>query len=138
MLAYIAGPMRGYDLYNFPAFDTKALELRKKGWAVTNPAELDRVNHVHEFTDPLPPNFLRHAMARDCAAICKADAIVLLAGWEESRGVTVELALASLLKLRVFYPHNDIPTIPDPPKWPSLEQKTTSEKTALTCFPPAP
>ncbi len=96
---YIAGPMRGYPLYNFPAFDAAALQLRKDGWFVYNPAELDRVIGVHEYTDPLPKDFIRGAMTRDCTAICKCDAIALLPGWELSSGAAVELTLARFLGL---------------------------------------
>jgi hypothetical protein len=39
---YVAGPMRGYDDYNYPAFDRQARVLEKQGWKVINPAEMDR------------------------------------------------------------------------------------------------
>jgi hypothetical protein len=99
---YIAGPMRGYSEYNFPAFDAAAKAWRKAGWTVISPAELDRVAGVHEFTDPLPPGFLRDAMRRDMLAICSCDAIALLPGWEASSGVKVEKTLADFLGLRVL------------------------------------
>lgn len=109
MRVYIAGPMRGYPEYNFPAFDAAAKEWRRAGHDAVNPAELDRVDGVHEFTDPLPHDFLRDAMRRDLRAICECDAIVLLPGWEHSAGVKVELALAELLKLQIFMPQETIP-----------------------------
>lgn len=107
MKIYVAGPMRGYALYNFPAFDRASLKLRKRGHAVVNPAELDRVEGVHEYTDPLPLNFLRAAMSRDLQAVCTCDAIYLLKGWEKSSGVAVELALAKLLNLKVIRSAHD-------------------------------
>ena len=53
---YIAGPMRGVEEYNYPAFDRQAAALEKQGWQVINPAEMDRddekpINGPHEF-DP--------------------------------------------------------------------------------------
>jgi hypothetical protein len=100
---YIAGPMRGLPLYNFPAFDAAARRFRRDGWDVVNPAELDRAAGVCEYTHPLPPNFLRDAMARDLSAICDCcDAIALLPGSDRSAGVGVELALARLLGLKVI------------------------------------
>ena len=39
---YVAGPMRGYENYNFPAFDRCSRVLREQGWNVINPAELDK------------------------------------------------------------------------------------------------
>ena len=102
MVVYIAGPMRGYPEFNFPAFDAAAKAWRKAGWTVINPAELDRVEGIHEFTDPLPPGFARQAMTRDCTAICRSDAVALLPGWEESAGVKVELTLARYLGLSIL------------------------------------
>lgn len=101
-IVYIAGPMRGIPLYNFPAFDAAEARLKKRGWIVINPAELDRKNGVHENTDPLPDGFLRNAMLRDTGAICTADAIALLPGWHASKGAAVELALAKLLGLEIL------------------------------------
>lgn len=97
---YIAGPMRGKTLYNFPAFDEAARRLRAHGYAVVNPAELDRVAGVHEFMT-LPDGFIREAMKRDLSAICDCDGLALLPGWEESEGVAVEIKLADLLGLRI-------------------------------------
>ena len=39
---YVAGPMRGFENFNYPAFDRCARVLLKQGWIVINPAELDR------------------------------------------------------------------------------------------------
>ena len=36
---YIAGPMRGYEDGNFPAFDRQATVLEEQGWRVINPAD---------------------------------------------------------------------------------------------------
>ena len=108
---YIAGPMRGYPEFNFPMFDRVARMVRKAGWTVINPAELDRVFGILEFST-LPPEFLREAMRRDLPAICGCDAIALLPGWEDSAGVSVELALAKLLGLQII-PGAD-QTVPDP------------------------
>ena len=38
---YVAGPMRGYENYNYPAFDRCSRVLREQGWNAINPAELD-------------------------------------------------------------------------------------------------
>lgn len=98
---YLAGPMRGHEMYNFPAFDAEALRLRRAGYQVVNPAELDRVNGVHEFTDPLPKGWRRTVMERDLPAICGCDGLALLPGWGASSGCQVEIALARFLGLRI-------------------------------------
>ena len=94
MRLYVAGPMRGYEYFNFPAFDAASLQLREIGYDVVNPAELDRVEGIHEFSE-LPKGFIRQAMKRDTAAICDCDGIALLPGWEKSAGVDVEKRLGA-------------------------------------------
>lgn len=106
MKIYIAGPMRGIDLYNFPAFDACAERLRTMGHEPVNPADLDRESGVTEWTDPLPEDFMRGAMKRDLLAIIDGcEGIALLPGWEKSSGVAAELALAKCLGLSVLDAH---------------------------------
>jgi hypothetical protein len=102
MRIYIAGPMRGIENYNFPAFDAAAKRLRAAGHDPVNPADLDRAIGVNETTVPLPEGFLRGAMKRDLGEICDCDAIAVLPGWEKSAGTVVELALAKLLGLPIL------------------------------------
>lgn len=89
-------------MFNFPAFDAGAKELRADGHEVISPAELDRQSGINEHDARLPIDFLRWAMKRDLAAICECDGIALLPGWEKSSGVAVELALAKLLGLDII------------------------------------
>lgn len=96
---YIAGPMRGYVGYNFPAFDKARDYFIAQGFYVFNPADLDRAVGVHEDTDPLPPGFMSGAMRRDTNAICYCTHIALLKGWEESSGVQAEAILSNTLGL---------------------------------------
>lgn len=114
MKIYVAGPMRGYPEYNFPAFDYAARVLRQAGHDVVSPAELDRSVGVHEFSTNLPPGFMRDAMKRDLPVICDSDALVLLPGWEQSSGTAVEKHLAELLGLEIFssdQPEDDRPLV---------------------------
>ncbi len=102
MKVYIAGPMTGLPQHNFPAFDEAARRWRQKGWHVLNPAEMDRMDNVHEFTTELLQGFLRKAMSRDLECISQADAIALLPGWSKSSGARVEIALAKYLGLSIY------------------------------------
>ncbi len=90
---YLSGPMKGYSQSNYPMFHSVATELRTNGHTVYNPAEF-----AHEGRFPV-----RKAFAEYSAFIClEACSIVLLPGWEQSRGVKAELALAENCSLDVF------------------------------------
>lgn len=109
MKIYLAGPMRGYENFNFTAFDYAAEKLRSQGHEVFSPADNDRKR-----LGELPPNptgdetqlaletkfTIREAMRDDTKWICEeAEAIALLPGWEKSSGATAETALAICLGL---------------------------------------
>ena len=119
MRCYLAGPMRGYPEFNFPAFYKAAAYLRKRGHEVFSPAEQD--NEIHG-TDISKGNAtgdealavkehgfnLREAMLRDLTFICAyAEAIVLLPGWKESKGACAEFMVARALGLKVFMMEGD-------------------------------
>lgn len=92
---YIAGPMSGLPGFNYYAFNRLADRLRKAGVAVENPAE-----------NPVPPcntwlGYMRLALAQ----IARCDTLVLLPGWETSRGASIERQLALDLGYRVIQSH---------------------------------
>ena len=108
MKIYLAGPMRGYENFNFPAFDFAAAKLRQDGHEVFSPAERDRLIHGPKLENNKTGDeveaektvgfSLRDALATDTDWIARnADAIALLPGWEKSSGAQAELALAKAL-----------------------------------------
>lgn len=110
---YIAGPMTGRELYNFPAFDNAAAQWRDAGWWVISPAELTRDYWRAKYGQEFDPangdpsiqaggDVYREFLRGDIAAIAHCDAIALLPGWERSRGVAAELTVARLLKLEEY------------------------------------
>lgn len=99
---YIAGPMKGLPLYNFPAFDAAAAQLAGDGWTPINPAQLDRDAGFDPERDPLTPAFLKEAMKRDLLALLEADALVLLPGWPNSKGALAEKAVAQWRGIPVY------------------------------------
>lgn len=101
-LAYIAGPMRGIEYFNFPAFDAAAAELRGAGWDVFSPADKDRERG--DEPDPLGENakHLSYYMVDDLAAVARADAVFLLPGWQGSRGASLEFFVAQALSIPCF------------------------------------
>lgn len=98
---YIAGPMRGYPDYNFPAFDAAAERFRNLGWTVVNPAEMDRERGFDETKDTPDKAFLKHAILSDLLEISTCDAIAVLPGWERSKGANAEISLAIFLNLDI-------------------------------------
>lgn len=106
---YIAGPMRGYPLFNFPAFDAASAAWRARGWFVISPADMDRT------LDGLDPEALAsggatsspdkpfsHYMRRDIEALLSVNAIAFLPGWEKSVGANVERIVAGALNLEMY------------------------------------
>ena len=79
MIIYIAGPMTGMVNVNRDNFFKAAEYLRSKGYEVRNPACLDQ--DWTKYEDYMEVGL---TMLRQC------DAIVLLPGWEESKGVARE------------------------------------------------
>lgn len=113
MKIYLAGPMRGYKDFNFPAFFEAEDDLTSQGHTVFNPARRDVEAHGPEvcksetgdLADIAHVGFNhREAMKADLSWICDhAEAIALLPGWEKSKGATVEKALADCLGLESIY-----------------------------------
>lgn len=100
MNIYLAGPMRGYDNLNFAAFDLATKELRDAGHTVFSPAENDRTKG---YVGKTGPEVMRDCIMDDLTYIArKATAIALLPGWEASKGVRAEVALAEFLDLDVI------------------------------------
>jgi len=114
MKVYLAGPMRGIPEFNFPAFFAAAKQLREKGYEVFSPAERDNERHgadIHrgnatgdEHQAAAQHGFsLREALRDDTHYICmEAEGIVMLPGWENSKGAVAERALAIALGLSVL------------------------------------
>jgi hypothetical protein len=91
---YLAGPMAGYPHWNHPAFHAAAAQLRSLDHTVINPAEYG--NLVTGWME---------CMKRDVHALLWCDAVIVLPGWEKSRGATLETNLADDLCMPVFDLH---------------------------------
>ena len=97
MRIYIAGPMTGLPLLNFPAFHAEAARLRALGHDVVNPAEIN--------ADPAKGWIA--CMRGDIRELVTCDAIQLLPGWQQSRGATLEHHIAVALGLQIIMPLMD-------------------------------
>lgn len=104
---YIAGPMTGYENFNFPAFNAEADRLRAAGWHVENPADHGHVDGA-DWAD-----YLRYDIWR----LATCEAIHLLPGWQKSRGAKLEVHIAKALGMKIRYAHGADPATepkPDP------------------------
>jgi hypothetical protein len=90
---YIAGPMRGHEDLNYPAFNEAAEDLKAVGWEVSNPAEINP-----DTTTPYA-----ECMRSDLAALVECEAIYMLKGWGESKGATLEYQIAEALEMDIYY-----------------------------------
>jgi hypothetical protein len=108
--AYLAGPMRGIEEFNLPAFAGAAAALRAKNWEVFSPAERDErdeeamaahreARESGDWSSALP---LAYYMAHDLKAVCRHDALILLDGWEQSQGARLEAVVAVEIGHPVF------------------------------------
>lgn len=90
---YISGPMTGIPDHNYPLFNQTAKELRAKGYGVVNPAETSTP------TGSPWETYMRDAITR--MMVC--DTILLLPGWENSRGACLEERLAGELGFKYMF-----------------------------------
>jgi len=104
--------MTGHPNFNFPAFHAAAEKLRAEGHFVFSPAERDmerdgkdwgKESATGDAKEIAAKGFsLRVALADDLAWICaQAEGIVMLPGWENSKGARAEYATAFALGLDI-------------------------------------
>jgi nucleoside 2-deoxyribosyltransferase len=100
---YLAGPMRGYDEFNFPAFKRSALALRKHGIHIASPAEKDEddgfdwAGSKGTAEDLVGQGFkINIALLGDIEIIAAdlCDGVICLNGWQNSSGAKAETAFA--------------------------------------------
>lgn len=89
---YVAGPMTGLPLSNYPAFHAEAARLRSLGYEVENPADGAKQETWNDY--------MRQALRM----MLTCDAMVLLDGWQDSTGATIEVELAQRVGIQVFNP----------------------------------
>jgi Domain of unknown function (DUF4406) len=101
MKIYLSGPMSNIPQFNFPAFYAAAEELRKQGWEVVSPAELDDQEDkgaallstdgdVNDRT--IVKKTWGDFLARDVKLLADEGikGIIFLPGWEKSKGARLE------------------------------------------------
>ena len=102
MKVYCSGPMRNHPKHNFAAFDALRDKLVDLGHQVISPADMDRASGFHA-TDHDGYDFdIRKALQRDIDAMLSCEAVVLMRGWETSKGATAEVAYARCVGMRIL------------------------------------
>lgn len=98
---YIAGPMSGYDNFNYPAFHKAADELRELGCSVESPAEYEGRPLMPPTKEDAKPHsyYMREALEK----LMQCDAILMLKGWKKSEGACLELSIAQALDMAIYY-----------------------------------
>lgn len=97
---YITGPMTGLPDYNRKAFAEATAQLRDLGFKVVNPHELKE-----PFLKVNDPDYnWRQYLARDISVLLTDDieGVVVLPGWDKSRGSVLEIHVAQYMGLKVF------------------------------------
>lgn len=96
-IVYLAGPMTGHVNFNYDTFHAVAHALRMRGVTVISPAE--NKAGVYELA-PAVEDVNREANAeylrRGFAHVLRSDVVLLLPGWQRSRGTRHELDVANM------------------------------------------
>ncbi|WP_353187447.1 DUF4406 domain-containing protein [Pseudomonas sp.] len=95
---YLAGPMTGFEDFNFPALNKMAAELRAQGYVVENPAEHGVVDDA-DWAD---------YMAYDLTRLGLCGQVAVLPGWENSKGARLEVHIARELGMKVVNAHDRV------------------------------
>ena len=98
---YISGPISGTKDYK-SRFKVAADEIRAKGHEPVNPCDLNRI------LDPATTTWTQYMLA-DIGLLKACDAVVVLEGWESSRGAKIEVKKAQELGMTVYKQIDNIP-----------------------------
>jgi hypothetical protein len=97
MIVYLSGAMTGIPEENFPAFHAAARALRLLGYTVINPAEFN----VDVTGLEGRARWVKY-LKEDIQALLDCESIVMLPGWENSEGATLEHCTATALDMPVM------------------------------------
>lgn len=99
---YLAGPMSGIHLQNYPAFTHACQTLRSQGLKIISPHET--VFH------PTQPDQRRwqDLLKQDARSLLECEGIILLPGWAQSQGARFELHIALMLGMEVRFYKNGL------------------------------
>jgi hypothetical protein len=96
---YIAGPISGVPEGNKRGFQNMSNKLEERGIPYINP----RAKGFKEGDAPEGVDVWTYLMKASLTEMMECDAIVLLDGWMESRGASIEYRLALDLGMPVYF-----------------------------------
>lgn len=96
---YIAGPMSGIEEYNYPTFERAMMEFRELKAHVYSPHE----PYYKMTQEEHSKNSYEWYVKVSLRLLLRADGIILLPGWTQSRGARREADIAMDLKYPVWF-----------------------------------
>jgi hypothetical protein len=103
MRLYLAGPMKGYEELNRPAFRSVAKMLRALGHEIYNPADTHGDMPVNVETGAAGVYPREHWLRHDLHLIAVwAEGVALMPGWRNSAGACLEAYAAQEFNLPLF------------------------------------
>jgi hypothetical protein len=93
-MVYLSGPMTGLPNFNHEAFNKAAEYFRSQNKEVFNPAEVFGGDTTH-----LRSEYMR----LEIQALLYSTELVMLPGWENSKGALLELQIAEELEMPISF-----------------------------------
>jgi hypothetical protein len=90
--------MTGLPGRNYALFNSETERLRRRGFRVLNPAEIDEMYQTR--TMKAQPSWEWY-MRKGIGMVLRADGIAVLPGWESSKGASLEVHIGDTLNLPV-------------------------------------
>jgi hypothetical protein len=97
---YLCGPMSDIPQHNIPLFERATADLRRRGFEVVAPHELDdpleRASSLASPDGAMPREAWAARLSRDLLRLVTdgVQAVVVLPGWEHSKGASLETFVA--------------------------------------------
>lgn len=102
MTIFISGPMSGLPDFNYSAFHEAGECLKSRGEKFLSPAH-GRFGHPRESPTVDEAKPWEYYMRQSLKQLLLCDHILMLPGWENSRGATIEKELAIILNMQIEY-----------------------------------
>ena len=102
MKLYISGPVTGYEQGNKPAFDQAKETLKAAGHDPISPFDGETSEQTNETLTDKYGSLYWKVLAKDIVMMAGAEGVVLLPGWERSKGARIEAYVALHAGLPIF------------------------------------